>query len=149
MKKILFVCHGNICRSVTAQWIFADLVRKAGLENEFEIDSAALSSEETGCSIYPPAARTLKKHGIPFGDHCTRPMTQHDVDDSDHIYYMDGENLSRIKRRVPSGQQSKCQPLLSRKAIADPWYSGDFETAFREIREGCLNRLKELTDHDD
>ena len=143
MHKILFVCHGNICRSPMAEFVMKDLVRKAGRASEFEIASVAVSREELGNPIYPPAQRELTKHGIPFDRRRARQITDNDIAYYDHIYYMDASN-ARYLRRLFGDKADKCRPLLSRD-VADPWYSGDFAQTWEDILTGCAKILEELT----
>ncbi len=145
MEKILFVCHGNICRSVMAQWIFQDLVHQHHLDDQFEIDSAAVSSEETGNRMYPPARRKLTEKGIPFGEHRARRMTHADYDHFDHIYIMDDSNRRLIRRIVHNDPDHKIELLKKDgSSISDPWYTGDFEQAYQDIVQGCKERLDEI-----
>ena len=141
MHKVLFVCHGNICRSPMAQYVFQDMVNKAGLEDQFEIASCAASREEIGNPVYPPARRELNSHGISCDGHCARQITQADVDSFDHIFYMDGYNQRRLGRMFPG--ETKFRPFLSRD-VADPWYTGDFSQTWLDICEGCEKILEEL-----
>ena len=143
MIKILFICHGNICRSPMAEFVMKDLVDKAGIGHQFEIASVAVSREELGNPIYPPAQRELRKHGIPFDHRRARQMTDADLAYYDHIYYMDGSN-ARYLRRMFGDKADKCRPLLSRD-VADPWYSGDFAQTWEDILTGCKRILEELT----
>ena len=142
MHKILFVCHGNICRSPMGEFIMKDLVRKAGVAGKFEIASAATSREEIGSPVYPPARRELQKHGISCEGKRARQVVSADVDYYDHIYYMDGRNEKNLRRMLP-GWSDKIKPLLNRD-VADPWYTGDFGQTWDDILEGCRNILKEL-----
>jgi len=141
MHKILFVCHGNICRSAMGEYMLKDMVRKAGKENEFEIASAAVSTEEIGNSIYPPARRELQKHGISVTDHRAKQITRRDLDYYDGIYYMDGSNERWLKRMFPDGWQ-KCRKLLNRD-VADPWYTGNFGATWDDLSEGCKKIMEE------
>lgn len=142
MTKILFLCHGNICRSVMAQYILAEMARRRGVLERFEIDSAAVSREEIGNPIYPPASRELNRRGIPIGVHRARQIASADYDRFDRIYYMDRENYRRLIRLLPECGQ-KVQPLLPRE-VADPWYTGDFGRTFDDLEEGCRRILEEF-----
>ena len=140
MIRILFLCHGNICRSPMAEFIFKDLVRKNGLEDQFYIESAAVSTEEIGNSIYPPAKRCLNAHGIPFDkDKTARQITRADYDRFDLIIYMDRMNLRWLKWIIPDDPQNKIKLMMSYtghdRDVADPWYTGDFETTYNDIME--------------
>ena len=141
MKKVLFVCHGNICRSPMAQYVFQDMVNKAGLKDQFQIASCAASREEIGNPVYPPARRELNSHGIACDGHCARQITQEDVDSFDHIFYMDSYNQRRLGRMFPG--ETKFRPFLPRD-VADPWYTGDFTQTWLDICEGCEKILEEL-----
>ena len=142
MIKILFVCHGNICRSPMGEYILKDMVARRGLGAEFEIASAAVSSEELGNPVYPPARRELQRHGIACAGHAAHQITRRELDYYDRIYYMDGSN-ARWLRRLFGRDADKCQPLLSRD-VADPWYTGDFSQPWDDITEGCERILEEL-----
>ena len=142
MIKILFVCHGNICRSPMAEFVMKDLVKKAGREKEFHIASAAVSREEIGNPVYPPARRELQKHGIRCDGHAAHQITRSELEGCDHIYYMDASN-ARYLRRLFGADAAKCRPLLSRD-VADPWYTGDFQQTWEDILEGCTAILEEL-----
>lgn len=141
MIKVLFVCHGNICRSPMAQYVFQDMVDKAGLADKFQIASVAASREEIGNPVYPPARRELNSHGIACDGHHARQITQADVDSFDHIFYMDSYNQRRLGRMFPG--ETKFRPFLSRD-VADPWYTGDFSQTWLDICEGCEKILEEL-----
>ena len=142
MVKILFVCHGNICRSTMGEQILKDLVKKAGREKEFFIDSAAVSREEIGNPIYMPARRELQKHGVEPGNHRARQVTMEDYRKFDRIYYMDRSNRRYLDGMLPKDPE-KIRPLLSRD-VADPWYTGDFEAAWRDLLEGCEAIMEEF-----
>lgn len=142
MIKVLFVCHGNICRSPMGKFILKDLVSKAGRIRDFEIDSAAVSREEIGNGLYPPARRELQKHGIACDGHVARQVTMADYRHFDRIYYMDRSNARFLSRMLP-GDPEKIRPLLSRD-VADPWYTGDFTAAYEDILEGCNLILEEF-----
>lgn len=141
MIKVLFVCHGNICRSPMAQYVFQDMVNKAGLGDQFFIASVAASREEIGNPVYPPARRELNSHGIACDGHRARQITQDDVDSFEHIFYMDSYNQRRLGRMFPG--ETKFRPFLSRD-VADPWYTGDFSQTWLDICEGCEKILEEL-----
>ena len=140
--RILFVCHGNICRSPMGEFILKDLVRQAGREGAFEIASRAVSREEIGNGLYPPARRELQRHGVPCEGHRARQITLEDYRHFDRIYYMDSSNLRYLQRMLPRDPE-KIRPLLCRD-VADPWYTGDFEAAWKDILEGCQNIMEEF-----
>ena len=142
MVKILFVCHGNICRSPMAEFVMKDLVKKAGRSGEFRIASAAVSREELGNPVYPPARRELMMHGIRCDGHAAHQITLAELDEYDRIYYMDASN-ARYLRRLFGQKADKCRPLLSRD-VADPWYTGDFGATWADILEGCQAILEEM-----
>ena len=142
MTRVLFVCHGNICRSPMAEFILKSLVRAQGVEEQFFIESAAVSTEEIGNPIYPPAKRCLTQHGIPFDNSKrARQVTRADYDRFDRIICMDASNLRLIRRMIPEDPQGKIQLMMSYagsdRDVADPWYTGDLEAAFKDILEGC------------
>lgn len=142
MVRILFICHGNICRSTMGEYILKDLVKKAGREAEFEIDSAAVSREEIGNPIYPPARRELTRRGVALGDHRARQVTMEDYRHFDRIYFMDESNRRYLQRLLPQDPE-KIQKLLPRD-VADPWYTGDFAQTYEDLMEGCRNILEEF-----
>ena len=119
-----------------------DLVKKAGREGEFSIASAAVSREEIGNPVYPPARRELQKHGIRCDGHAAHQITRAELESYDHIYYMDSSN-ARYLRRLFGADADKCRPLLPRD-VADPWYSGDFTQTWNDVVEGCTAILEEL-----
>ncbi len=142
MIKILFVCHGNICRSPMGEFILKDMAAKAGRSGDFEIASAAVSREEIGEPVYPPARRELQKHGIACEGHAARQVTKADYAHFDRIYYMDSSNARYLSRMLPKDPE-KIRPLLSRD-VADPWYTGDFSAAYDDIAQGCRAILEEF-----
>ncbi len=142
MHKVLFVCLGNICRSPMAEFVMKDMVKKAGREDEFEIASVAVSREEEGNPVYPPARQELAKHGISCAGHAARQITAEDLAHFDHIYYMDASN-ARYLRRFFGDKAEKCRSLLEHD-VADPWYTGNFEVTYEDIEEGCKRILEEL-----
>ena len=142
MVKILFVCHGNICRSPMAEFIMKDMVQKAGVAEQFEIASAAVSREEIGNPVYPPARRELARHGIACAGHAARQVTMADYHHFDRIYYMDGSNARYLARLLPQDAE-KIRPLLSHD-VADPWYTGDFSQTWEDVVTGCKAILEEF-----
>ena len=143
MVKVLFVCHGNICRSPMGEYVLRDMVKKAGMADRFEIASAAVSTEELGNPVYPPARQELKRHGIDCAGHRARQITRRDLDYYDRILYMDRSNERWLNRMFPGQWQKKCRPLLDRD-VADPWYTGDFTATWEDICEGCRKLMEEL-----
>ena len=141
MKKILFVCHGNICRSPMAECVLKNMVAKSGRSGEFYIDSAATSREEIGNPIYPPAARKLKGEGIPLSGHRAVQMTREDYDKYDLLLAADSANLRNMRRIAGGDPQGKIRRLLDYTSrprdIADPWYTGNFDVTYDDIVEGC------------
>ena len=146
MIKILFICHGNICRSPMAEFVMKRLVEEAGLSEQFEIASAATSTEEIGNEVYPPARRKLAEHGIRCGNKRARQMTRDDYDRFDLIIGMDQWNLrsmSSICGGDPQGKICLLMDFTDRPGdVADPWYTGDFEATWRDVSEGCECLLK-------
>ena len=141
MIKILFICHGNICRSPMGEFILKDMAAKAGVGDRFEIASAAASREEIGSPVYPPARRELARHGIDCSGKTARQITEADLDHYDLIFYMDGYNERRLGRMFGE-KAKKCRRLLDRD-VADPWYTGDFTATWNDLVEGCEKILKE------
>ena len=139
MIKVLFICHGNICRSPMAEFVMKDLCKKAGVQAH--IESAAVSTEEWGNPMYPPARRELEKHGIPHTPRAARQITQADITKFDRIFYMDSSNARYLQRMFPG--ETKFESFLSRN-VADPWYTGDFSQTWLDICEGCERILKEI-----
>ena len=154
MVKILFVCHGNICRSPTAEFIMKDMVKKAGLEDRFHIASAATSTEELGNGVYPPAKRMLAAHGISCEGKRARQINASDYEKYDYIIGMDSynmRNMLRVFKNDPDGKLHNLLDFAGRKgeAVADPWYTGDFQRAWDDIEAGCAGLLKELCEKKD
>ena len=144
MYKIMFVCHGNICRSPMAEFMCKDMVRKQGRENEFEIASSAVSTEEiwggVGNPVYPPAKAELKRHGISCEGKRAQLLTQQDGEYYDLLLCMDESNLRRAQKIVGARNAEKCRKLLPNRDVADPWYTGNFTATYEDIQCG----LKEL-----
>ena len=147
-KKLLFVCHGNICRSPMAEMVMKRLVREAGCSEQFEIASAATSTEEIGNPVYPPARRKLAEHGISCEGKRARQITPDDYFHYDRIIAMDRNNLRNLRRILGEDTDGKISLLMdytNRSGdVADPWYTGDFEATWRDVLEGCRGLLTEL-----
>ena len=149
MIKILFVCHGNICRSPMAEYVMKDLISRKGVEDRFEVASAATSREELGNPVYPPARRKLMQHGITCDGHHARQITRADYDHYDHIIAMDRQNLWNLQRLLGPDTQHKLHLLLDYakrpgQEVADPWYTGDFEATWQDVTAGCEGLLQSL-----
>ena len=143
MKKILFVCHGNICRSPMAEYVMKYLVEQAQLTDQFLIESAATSTEEIGNPVYPPARRKLAEHGISCNGHAARQMTRADYSRYDLLVGMDSANLRNMTRIAGGDPEGKIRPLLYDKDVADPWYTGNFEVTWQDVLRGCQALLEE------
>ena len=142
MTKILFICHGNICRSPMAEFLLKALVKARGLEDRYYIESAAVSTEEIGNSIYPPAKRCLSQHGVWLDPgKRARQVTRSDYARFDRLICMDASNLRLLRRIIPDDPDGKVHLMMSYagkgRDVADPWYTGDFETTFQDLLEGC------------
>lgn len=148
MHRILFVCHGNICRSPMAEFVMKDMVKRAGLSDEFEIASAATSREELGNGVYPPVARILRAHGIDCSGKRARQIEAADYRRWDMIIGMDSANMRNMKYVFGMDEEGRLSRLLdytdNPHDVDDPWYSGDFETTWREVNEGCAGLLRML-----
>ena len=150
--KILFVCHGNICRSPMAQYVFQDMVNKRGLSDYFYIDSAATSTEEIGNGVHHGTQRKLREVGVPVGNHRAVQMTRADYDKYDYILGMDHWNLKNMNRMLKSDPEKKIALLLDfsdrPRDIADPWYTGNFDVTYDDIVEGCSALLEHILQHE-
>ena len=148
--RILFVCHGNICRSPMAEFVMKKLVREAGLEDRFEIASAATSREEIGNPVYPPARRELARHDISCAGHAARQMTRQDYDRYDWLVGMEPWNIDNMRRIAGGDPEGKLRLLMSfagsDEIIDDPWYTGRFGEVYRQIETGCRAMLEGLSD---
>ncbi len=149
MKKILFVCHGNICRSPMAEFVMKDLVKKVGLASQFHIESAATSREEIDNPVYPPARRKLAEHGISCDGHAARQLTNADYEKYDLLIGMDRDNLRDMYHICGGDPDGKLRLLMDYTDrpddVADPWYTGDFESTWQDVLAGCQGLLRELT----
>ena len=148
IHKILFICHGNICRSPMAEFVMKQLVKNEGLEGQFEIASAATSTEEIGNPVYPPARRKLAEHGIGCEGKTARQMTRSDYQYYDYIIAMDRNNLRNLKRMFGEDTDHKISLLMDYtnrpNDVANPWYTGDFEATWQDVSEGCRGLLDYL-----
>lgn len=148
MIKVLFICHGNICRSTMAQYVMQYLVDNADLSDSFYIDSAATSREEIGNPVHYGTRGKLREVGIPCGDHRARQLRREEYRDFDYIIGMDSWNIKNILRILggdPDGKVSKLLDFTDRRGqdIADPWYTGDFDATYRDVKEGCEALMNE------
>ena len=152
MIKILFVCHGNICRSPMAEFILKDITAKQGIASRFVIASAATSTEEiwngTGNPVYPPARKELARHGISCDGKRAVQLTREDYQSYDYLIGMDQQNLRNMRRILGDDPEQKLHLLLDYTEhpgdIADPWYTGNFTKTFQDIEKGCMGLMKEL-----
>lgn len=142
--KILFICHGNICRSTMAEFVMKYLVKVAGLTEYFEIDSAAVSLEAIGCDVHHKTREKLNKEGIPCGHHSARRIDHKDYEKFDHIIAMDKDNVFRLHQLLAGDPDKKVKMLLERD-IADPWYTGNFDDTFSDVMAGCRKLLATLS----
>ncbi len=146
MTRILFICHGNICRSPMAEFVMKDMIKNAGLENKFYIESAATSTEEIGNPVYPPARRKLSEHGISCNGKTSRQVTKNDYDKFDLLICMDNMNIRNLFRIIGNDNQNKVHLLLeyagSSDSVADPWYTGDFEATWKDVNAGCKGLIE-------
>jgi protein-tyrosine phosphatase len=146
MVRILFVCHGNICRSPMAEFVMKDLVHKAGRDGDFHIESAATSTEEIGNGVYPPAKRKLAEHGISCNGKTARQLTANDYNRFDLLIGMDSRNISNMKHICGGDPQNKIMRLLDLTQrtgeVADPWYTGNFEATWQDVLLGCQQLLE-------
>ena len=148
MIKVLFICHGNICRSPMAEFVMKDLTAKSGLSAQFHIASAATSREEIGNPVYPPASRKLAEHGVACGGHAARQLTAQDYREYDLLIGMDQANLRNMKRICGGDPEGKLHLLLDYTSrpgdVADPWYTGNFDATYRDVLAGCTAMLEQL-----
>ena len=151
MTKILFICHGNICRSPMAEMIFKDMIRKNHLESQFYINSAATSREEIGSGVHRGTRRKLAEHGISCSEHFATQITKADYDKYDYLIIMDERNRRELKWIIRDDPQQKIHMLLDfagrpGQSIADPWYTGNFDITYDDVLAGCEGLLEYLTE---
>lgn len=148
MLSIMFVCHGNICRSPMAEFVMKDIVRKTGLESEILVESAATSTEEIGNDIHRGTRQKLTKENIPFTQRSARQITSDDYQKFDYLIGMDDENIFNMRRRWNNDPENKIFLLLEfagkTREITDPWYTGNFENTYSDIVEGCNGLMKKI-----
>ena len=145
---LIFVCHGNICRSPMAEFVMKDLAHKAGASEQFIISSLAATTEEVGHDMYPPARRLLTQKGIPFSPRQARQLTMADYEKADYIVCMDQENVEDLDFLTHGDPEKKVSLLLDwakeHREVADPWYTGDFATTYQDVLKGCQALLQRL-----
>ena len=146
MIKILFICHGNICRSPMAEFVMKDLVKKAGMESAFEIASAATSTEELGNPVHRGTREKLRQVGISCAGKTARQMNRRDYQYYDHLICMDRYNMRNMQRICGGDPDGKMRMLLSRD-VADPWYTGNFEDTYADVLQGCTQLLAEFIEN--
>ncbi|MBR3796623.1 MAG: low molecular weight phosphotyrosine protein phosphatase [Clostridia bacterium] len=148
MTNILFICHGNICRSTMAQFVFADMVKRRKMDHLFIIDSAATSREEIGNPPHHGTVRKCREKGVPVLTHYATQMTRQDYDRYDYLIGMDTWNIRNMLRILGNDPDGKVHKLLefadSDADIADPWYTGDFEATYQDVVRGCEGLLKAI-----
>lgn len=144
MTRILFVCHGNICRSPMAEYVMKHLVERRGRSAEFFIDSAATSTEEIGHGVHRGTRRKLEREGVPCGEHRARQMTRADYGRFDLLVGMDRANLRNMLRILGDDPEGKVRLLLPGREVDDPWYTGDFDATYADVLEGCQALLEKL-----
>lgn len=148
MIRILFVCLGNICRSPMAQFVLQDMAERQGLSDRFAVGSAAVSDEAAGCGVSAGTRRALAAHGVPCGAHTAVQLQRADYDRWDLLVCMDRQNLAAMRRLFGADAQNKLHLLAEytgeARDIADPWYTGDYEASYRDIRAGCAALLRQL-----
>ena len=152
MIKVLFLCHGNICRSTMAEMVLKHLVRQQNIADCFYIDSAATSREEIGNGVHYGTRRKLAEVGIPCEDHRARQVTKKDYEKFDYLIVMDSNNVRNLNRIIgsdPDGKVYKLQDFTERTgaSIADPWYTGNFDETYRDVLEGCEGFLKKVSEN--
>ena len=151
MIKILFICHGNICRSPMAEFVMKDMVKKAGLESRFQIASAATSTEEIGNPVHRGTQEKLRQAGISCAGKTARQLTRSDYAAYDYLIGMDTWNIRNMHRMLGGDPDKKIYKLLefagSTRDVADPWYTGDFETTYRDVVAGCQGLLSKIMNH--
>ncbi|MBS6397078.1 MAG: low molecular weight phosphotyrosine protein phosphatase [Clostridiales bacterium] len=152
MIKLLFICHGNICRSPMAEYVMKDLVNRRGLSDCFCIDSAATSTEEIGNGVHHGTRQKLKEVGVPLGNHRAVQMKRADYEKYDYLIGMDTWNIRNMLRIVGQDDRGKIHRLLdfgrNPRDIADPWYTGNFDVTYEDVAEGCEALLAHIMKED-
>lgn len=153
MIRVLFICHGNICRSTMAEMVLKHLVRERNIADCFYIDSAATSREEIGNGVHYGTRRKLAEVGIPCEDHRARQVTKKDYEKFDYLIVMDSNNVRNLNRIIGSDPDGKVYKLLDftgrpGASIADPWYTGNFDETYRDVLEGCEGFLKKISENE-
>lgn len=145
MIRILFICHGNICRSPMAEFVFLDMAKRAGVSEQYKVASAATSTEEIGNPVHPGTKAKLRQAGISCSGKTARQITRADYDDYDLLIGMDRQNLRSMRRAWGGDPEGKFRLLMDYtdhpREVADPWYTGDYDQTYIDVAEGCVGLL--------
>lgn len=148
MIKILFICHGNICRSPMGEFIMKKMLKEAGLGDKVQVGSVAATRDEIGNDMYPPAKEKLRKEGVPFNPRQARLLTRKDYEENDYLIAMDRENLDDIRYLVGEDKDHKVHLMMDfageHREVADPWYTCNFDVTYDDLVKGCTGLLRDV-----